>query len=179
MRKGISVGLLLISLGLALFLASSIPVTSTTEVINTSFTLRAGAKNDPYETGTYYSTRLFGRTMLRGEVDIVGEGVYLTVTGYNTRDLQGVYVNGHQVFVIELASTFAVEFTSKAYTFIFDNTRGLGQTHVTFELTEVYTTSLSPVLWVAGVIGLISLIPVGLASILVTYIRTPNSSPGR
>lgn len=167
MKKGILIGLSVTLIGLTLFLIASIPVTRVDEVINTSFTLAPSTKYGPYDTGTYYHTRVFiFKSVLRGDILIEGEGVYLTVNGYNTQELRNIYVKGEKSFVIELADD--------QYTFTFDNSKGSAPSLVKFTLREVWTASFSPLVWVLGLVGLFLLIPSGLATFAITYIRSPK-----
>jgi len=168
MRRGVLVGVFLALLGLAVFLISAIPITRVDEVIKTSFTLSSGSRYGPYDTGTYYHTRVFiFKSVLKGEVLVEGEGIYLTVNGYNTQSLRNIYVEGQESIVIDPANDL--------YTFTFDNTKGDTESLVRFTLKEVWTGPMctgSPPLFIAGLTGLFLLLPSGLATFAITYLRT-------
>lgn len=117
--------------GLALLLICSIPVTSVYEVINTQFMVGPGAKYGPYDAGTYYHATMFGKCVLRGELIVEGEGIYLTAYGYNTQHLNGVYVIGKSGSTIDPADDL--------YTFVFDNTEGHSESLGRFTLEEIWT----------------------------------------
>lgn len=112
-------------------LICSIPVTSVYEVINTQFMVGAGSKYGPYDSGTYYHTTMFGKCVLRGEIIVEGEGIYLTAYGYNTQHLSNIYVKGK--------SSFTVDPADDQYTFAFDNTEGHNESSVKFTLEEIRT----------------------------------------
>ena len=120
MRRGISVGLAVILVGLTL----SIPTTRTYEAINISFILNPGGKYGPYDNGTYYHTMIFGKSVLKGEVAVEGEGMYITARGYNVQEFSDVYVQGQYSFAIAPAHD--------QYTFTFDNTEGTIKSLVKF-----------------------------------------------
>jgi hypothetical protein len=170
MRRGAKVGLLLILTGLSLFLISSIPVTRTDEAISTSFTLSPGSKYGPYDEGTYYHTRVLTKSMLEGEIKVEGDGIRLTASGYNAQHISDVYVRGRYSFTISPADD--------QYTFTFDNTGGEAESTVMFSLTETWTSSHSPLVWILGLMGFLLLVPLGLATLALTHHRkmlTKNS----
>ena len=136
MRRGISVGLAVILVGLTLSITASIPTTRTYEAINISFILNPGGKYGPYDNGTYYHTMIFGKSVLKGEVAVEGAGIYITARGYNVQDFSDVYVQGQHSFTIAPAHD--------QYTFTFDNTEGTIKSLVKFTLREVWTASFSP-----------------------------------
>ena len=134
--------------GLALLLICLIPVTSVEEVINTSFTVSPGTKYGPNDPKTSYHTHLFAKSVLRGEVIVEGEGIYLTVNFYNTEHLNNIYVKGQYSFTVDPADDL--------YVFIFDNTEGHSESSVKFRLEEIWTRPLaigSPPGFIAGLIG--------------------------
>ena len=163
MRREISVGLALVLTGLTLFLISSIPITRTDEVKNTSFTVSPGAKYGPYDDGTYHHTMVFGKSVLKGEIMVEGEDIYVTAGGYNVQDFKDLYIKGRYSFTISPAHD--------QYTFTFDNTEGTVECLVRFTLTEVWTASLSPLVWILGLVGLLLLVPIGLVILALTYFR--------
>lgn len=69
-----------------------------------------------YDNGTYYHTMIFVKSVLKGEVVVEGEGIYLTARGYNVQDLKDTYVEGKCSFTVNMADD--------QYTFTFDNTKG-------------------------------------------------------
>ena len=71
-------------MGITLSATIVVPVTSVQEVINTSFTVEPGTMYGPYDDGTTYHTMIFSISVLRGEVVIEGQGVYLNVRGEHT-----------------------------------------------------------------------------------------------
>ena len=158
------IGFSLILIGLVLFLVSSIPVTRVVEVINTSFTISPGNKYGPYDNGTYYHTMIFVKSVLKGEVVVEGEGIYLTARGYNVQDLKDTYVKEKCSFTVDPADD--------QYTFTFDNTKGEAESMVRFRLTEVWTASFSPPIWIMGFIGLFLLLPIGLVVLTYSYFRS-------
>jgi hypothetical protein len=164
------VGLILTLLGLSLLSMALIPVTSAEEVINASFTVGAGNEYGPYDDGTYYHTRVLGKSVLEGEVNVSGEGIYLTANGYNTQQFKDLHVTGSYNFIIDPADDL--------YTFTFNNTRGQNECLVQFTLKEVWTRSMmigSPPLFIAWLSGFI-LLPIGVVVIAVAYPRSRTSS---
>lgn len=147
MRKASFIALL----GLALLLICLVPITSVEEVINTSFTISPGAKYGPNDPGTGHHTRihfLLDKSVLKGEVIVEGEGIYLTVNFYNTDHLNGIYVEGQYSFTIDPADDL--------YVFFFDNTEGHIESLVRFRLEEIWTGPVaigSPPFFFAGLIG--------------------------
>jgi len=159
-------GSFLTLLGLGVLLVSSIPVTSTEEVINTSFTVSPGGKYGPNDAGTGYHTRIFGKSVLKGELTVEGEGIYLDVGFYNTEHLRNIYVKGRYAFVIDPADDL--------YVFTFDNTRGKTESLVRFRLEEVWTRPMalgSPPLFVTAAIGFLVFLA-GLVALAVAYLRS-------
>jgi hypothetical protein len=154
----------LATLGFALLLVCSIPVTSIEEVIDTSFVVDSGAEYGPPNPGTNYHTRVLGKSVLRGEVLTEREGVHLTVRGYNTQHLVDIYVEGHY--------SFAVDPADDLYTFIFRN-EGPTESLVHFTLEETWTRPMaigSPSLFIAGLVAL-CLSGTGLVILTVMYLR--------
>jgi hypothetical protein len=100
----------------------------TRTVIDVSFVLEPGEKYEPYENGTYYHTVVFTKSVLLGEVLVEGEEIYFTANGYNTRELENVYIDQNLNFTIDPANDL--------YTFTFDNTKGSAESYVMFSLTE-------------------------------------------
>jgi hypothetical protein len=142
----------MILIGLAILLFSLIPVTSVDEVINTSFKVTSGTKYGPNDIGTSYHTRIgipiLCKSVLKGEVIVEGEGIYLTVKFYNTEHLNDIYVKERYSFVIDPADDL--------YVFTFDNTEGNIDSSVKFVLEEIWTRPLtisSPQLFIMGIIG--------------------------
>ena len=146
--KGSLVGLFLTLIGLTILLVSSIPVTSSEEAINTSFAVSSGTTYGSPNIGTGYHTRILGKSVLKGEVIVEGEGIYFTATGYNSKHLENIYVTGRYSFRIDPADDL--------YTFTFDNTKGSTESRVTFTLAEVWTRPRaigSPPLFITALIG--------------------------
>jgi len=167
-----SAGLALILIGIALFLISSIPITRTDEVINTSFTINPGDSFGPYDEGTYYHTRVLVRSILKIEIVTEGGGIYMTAGGQNVQDLKNFYIEGGKNFTIEPAND--------QYTFTFDN-KGMSDCTVEFALTEVWTGSLSPLIWVLGQAGLLLMVPIGSGIIAYNHYaaRVSSATTGR
>ena len=84
----------------------------------------------------------------------------MTVGGQNVQDFKNLYIEGGKSFRIAPASD--------QYTFAFDN-RGMSDCTVEFVLTEVWTGSLSPLIWVFGKAGLLLLVPIGLGIFAYNY----------
>lgn len=148
MGRGRLVGFFITLIGLAIFFIWLIPVTNVEEVINTSFAVGPGTKYGPNDAGTSYHTRILGKSALKGEVIVEGEGIYLTVNFYNTEHLKNIYVKGRYSFVVDPADDL--------YVFIFDNTEGSSENLVRFRLEEIWTRPMaigSPPLFIAGLVG--------------------------
>ena len=165
-------GFALILVGIALFLISSIPITRTDEVINTSFTISPGDSFGPYDEGTYYHTRVLVRSILKITIVTEGGRIYMTVGGQNVQDLKNFYIEGGKSFTIAPASD--------QYTFIFDN-KGMSDCTVEFVLKEVWTGSLSPLVWVLGQAGLLVMVPIGSGIIAYNHYaaRVSSATTGR
>ena len=135
--------------GLVLLLACLIPVTSVDEVINTTFIVSPGTKYGPNDAGTGYHTRILGKSVLKGQVIVEREGIYLTVNFYNTAHLKNIYVKEQYDFVVDPAHDL--------YVFTFDNSKGSSESLVTFTLEEIWTRPIvigSPLTFIMGVLGL-------------------------
>ncbi len=170
MRRGTFAGLLLALLGLVLLLTCLIPVTSIEEVINTSFMVSPGTTYGPYDEGTVCHTRIhmkiLDKSVLKGDVSVEGEGIYLTVNGYNTQHLKSLYVKGQYSFTVDPADDL--------YTFTFDNTRGNAENLVKFILKEAWTRPIaigSPPLFIAGLIGFF-LLSTGLVTLAIAHLKS-------
>jgi len=168
-RRGTLVGLSLVTLGLAILLACSIPATSIEVVIDNSFAVAPSTEYGPPNTGTSYHTRVhfkgvLGKSVLRGEVFTEGEGIHLTVRGYNAEHLADTYVEQRHSFLVDPADDL--------YTFAFRN-EGRGESVVRFALEEIWTRPMaigSPPLFVAGLVAF-SLFATGLVIVIVMYPR--------
>lgn len=152
--KRITILSVLALIGLVLLIVCSIPVPSVAEVISTSFTVSPGSDFE-----VYYHTHIFFKSVLKGEVAVEGEGVYLTAHGYNTRDLSNI--------VVKKEHTLTVDPAHDLYTFVFNNTEGRNDCSVQFRLEETWTRPISIgspqgfavaliglFLFLAGIIGL-------------------------
>jgi len=151
--------MILTLLGLSLLSMTLIPVTSTEEVINFSFTVSAGDKYGPYDNGTTCHTRVLGKSVLQGEITVVGEGIYLTASGYNAYQIKDLYITDTYSFVIDPADDL--------YTFTFNNTGGRNESSVHFKLKEIWTRSMmfgAPPLFIAWLAGFL-ILPIGIAII--------------
>lgn len=134
--------------GLAVLLICSMPITSAVEVINTSFMVNPGTKYGPYAPRTSYHTHIFGKSALKGEVIVEGEGIYLTVHGYNTQHLENIYVKEQYGFTVDPANDL--------YTFVFDNTEGHSESSLRLTLEEIWTIPIaisSHLGFITGLIG--------------------------
>ncbi len=121
-------------------------------MIGTSFTVSPGDAFDPYDIGTYYHTRVLAKSILNVEINVEGERLYVSVSGQNVHDLEDVLVEGRESFTIAPAND--------QYTFTFAN-KGISDCVVEFTLTEIWTASFSPLIWILGVMGFFLLIPIG------------------
>lgn len=150
--------------GLAVLLVCSIPVTDIEKVIDISFVVGSGVEYGPPDAGTGYHTRVLGKSILRGEVLVEGEGIHLTVHGYNTQHLADVCVEGRYSFVVNPANDL--------YTFAFRNT-GAGGILVHFKLEEIWIRPMgigSPILFISGLVAL-ALFSTGILISVVTHLR--------
>ncbi|MFW9886872.1 MAG: hypothetical protein ACFFER_01740 [Candidatus Thorarchaeota archaeon] len=155
-----SVVLGLVLIGLALSAAVLVPVTSVAEVINTTFTVDAGTAYGPYDNETYYHAMIIGRSVLRGEVIVIGQGFYLTARGEHTQHLKNIFVSAQFDFVIDPAID--------QYTFTFNNSGGVASCSVRFILEETWTrpvalsNSATFIAWFGGfllfIVGLVGLL---------------------
>ncbi len=168
MRQLKSIGLFSILIGITLFLISSIPITRTDEMIDTSFTIGPGDSYDPYDEGTYYHTRVLAKSILNVEINTEGEKLYVSAGGQNVQDLEDVLVKGREVFTIEPAND--------QYTFTFVN-KGLSDCFVEFTLTEVWTASFSPLIWILGRTGLFLLVPIGSGLLALNHYTRDRENP--
>ena len=119
---------LLALIGLGLLLVCSIPVTNGEEAIDTTFAVDRSIE-------TYYHTQIFAKSALRGEILVDGEGIYLSVNGYNSRHLDNVLVREQFSFTIDPADDL--------YYFIFDNTERRTERSVEFRLEEILTRPIA------------------------------------
>lgn len=161
---GLAVVLLMVGFGVAF-----IPVTRVTEEIRKTFDVSPGSRYGPYDSGTVYHTRVLVKSALRVEVFVEGDEIYITVNGYNTQNLKSVCVEGSKTFLIEPADDL--------YTFTFDNSRGTKGSLVGFRLSEIWKAPIwigSTPLFMAAVIGVFLLLPVGLVSLAMIHLRYPR-----
>lgn len=166
MRQGKPFAVLgLVLMGITLSATIVVPVTSVQEVINTSFTVEPGTTYGPYDDGTTYHTMIFGISVLRCEVVVEGQGVYLNVRGEHTQYLKGIYVSAQYEFVIDPADV--------QYTFTFSNTNGVVNSSVRFILEETWArpvalcSSGTFIAWFGGAV----LFLVGLIALAVSRLR--------
>lgn len=155
----------MVLLGSTVLLICLIPITSVEEAINTSFKVSPGTKYGPNEVDISYHTHVLGKCILEGEVFVQGEGIYFTADFYNTEHIKGIYVIGRYSFVIDPADDL--------YVFIFDNSRGNGESSVSFKLKETWTRPMaigSPPLFIIGLIGAMLFLS-GLVSLSITISR--------
>jgi hypothetical protein len=162
-----SVGTALILTGVALFLISSIPITRTDDVINTSFTIHPSQLYDPYDEGTYYHTRVLAKSILKIHINAEGEGLHISASGHNVQDLEEVLVEGQKDFTIAPAND--------QYIFTFAN-KGKWDCVVEFTLTEVWTSSISPVVRILGLTGLFLLVPIGSGLLALNHYTRASES---
>ncbi len=166
MARNTLVGLFLTLIGLTILLISSIPVTSSEKAINTSFTVNPGTTYGSPNVGTSFHTRILGKSVLKGEVIIEENGIFLTVKGYNSKHLENIYMQGQFSFRIDSADDL--------YTFTFDNTKGITESRVTFTLVEVWTRPRaigSPPLFITALMGFF-LFPAGLITLAITRLKS-------
>ena len=143
-----------------MFLVSLIPITRTDEVISTSFTVRPGESFDPYDEGTYYHTRVLAKSILNIHINVEGVGLHILASGQNVHGLKDVRVEGRETYTIAPAND--------QYSFTFTN-KGIKDCVVEFVLTEVWTGSLSPHIWVLGYAGLLLMVPIGIGIFAYNY----------
>ncbi len=149
--KGLGkIGLALSIVGVSIFFLSSIPVTRTEDVIDATFSLSPGETMGPYHDDTNYHTRVMVKSKLEGVIAVAGKGVRLSVWGHNAEDLEDIYIDGEYEFIIAPAKD--------QYTFTFHNDEG-EECEVRFQLIEIWTGSLTPLLRISG---LVILVPLGL-----------------
>jgi len=163
-RSGTRVGVLLAASGLAVLLVCSIPIMDIEKVIDISFVVGSGIEYGPPNAGTGYHTRVLGKSILRGEVLVEGEGIHLTVHGYNTQNLADVCVEGRYSFVVNPANDL--------YTFAFRN-MGANGSLVHLKLEEIWTRPMgigSPPLFISGLVTL-ALFSAGTLISVVTHLR--------
>jgi hypothetical protein len=158
------VGLALLLLGSFLFLLLFFGARRTDTVIETSFVLQPGKTYGPYMDGTYYHTRVIAKSVLMGEVVAEGEGINLTVTGFNTQHLKNVFFNQNYSFTIDPADDL--------YTFTFNNAGSNVQSAIQFTLKERWTNVYS---LITAFIILVAAIPTGTA-LIVKSIRKQSSA---
>ncbi|MCW4019876.1 MAG: hypothetical protein NWF14_01415 [Candidatus Bathyarchaeota archaeon] len=152
---------LLTLLGLSLFIVTLIPTTGVEQAIKTEFMIDPGTEHEEY-----YHTHIFGKSALKGEVIVEGEGIYLTVGFYNTEHLDNVYVDGPYSFMVDPADDL--------YIFIFNNTEGHNESSVEFTLEEIWIRPIgigSHPGFVAGLIGFF-LFAAGLIAPAASRLRT-------
>ena len=145
-------------IGLALLLICSIPVTSVEEAIDTASAVDRSIEK-------YYHTQIFAKSALKGEIFVEGEGIYLTVNGYNSQHLNNVLVREKYSFIIDPADDL--------YYFIFNNTEGRSECSVEFRLEEILTRPIafsSPQGFTVALIGSF-LIFAGLIGFAVKLVR--------
>ena len=158
-------------LGLFLLVICSVPTTSVEEVIDASFTISPGAKYGPNDPGTRYHTRIhfiLGKSILKGEVVVEGEGIYLTADFYNTEHPKGLYTAKQYSFTIDPADDL--------YVFTFDNIEGQTESLVRFRLEEIWTRPVaigSPLGFIVGLVGFLSF-SAGLAALALNRVRTKD-----
>ena len=155
--------------GASLFLFSLVKVTRIVPAIDASFVVKQGETHGPYDEGTGYHTNILGKSVLKGQVSVEGEGIYFTGEGYNIDGLKNIFIDNHYNFVIDPADDL--------YTFTFDNTEGTSESLVNFLLKEEYTAILafqSPVMLALGLVGIFLLLPTGLIMFIIGY-HKPNT----
>jgi hypothetical protein len=158
-RKRAFVGLILLLLGAGLFLSLLLKTTTIYPAIDTSFVVKQG---DDEETG--YHTRIWGKSVLNGEVSVEGESIYLTAIGTNAYEIENIFIDNYYNFTVDPADDL--------YYFTFDNTNGDAESHIDFVLEEEFTTSLAwqsltnRILFLAGVF---LLLPVGVVLLVISY----------
>jgi len=155
-RKRAFVGLILLLLVAGLFISSLLKTTTIYPAIDTSFVVKQG---DNEETG--YHTRIWGKSVLNGEVSVEGEGIYLTAIGTNAYEIENIFIDNYYNFTVDPADDL--------YYFTFDNTNGDAESHVDFVLEEEFTTRLalqSPIMWILSLVGIFLLLPIGIILML-------------
>lgn len=163
-RKRAFVGLILLLLGAGLFLSSLLKTTTIYPAIDTSFVIEQGETYGSDNEGTYYHTRILGKSVLNGEVSVEGEGIYLTAIGTNAYEIENIFIDNYYNFTINPADDL--------YYFTFDNTNGDAESHVDFVLEEEFTTSLawqSPTNLILFLAGVFLLLPVGVVLLVISY----------
>jgi hypothetical protein len=157
-RKRAFVGLILLLLGAGLFLSSLLKTTTIYPAIDTSFVVEQGEMYD--DEGTYYHTRILGKSVLNGEISVEGEGIYLTAIGTNAYEIENIFIDNYYNFTVDPADDL--------YYFTFDNTNGDAESHVDFVLEEEFTSLAlqSPIMLIRSLVGIFLLLPIGIILIL-------------
>jgi hypothetical protein len=151
---------LLTLLGLSLFIVTLIPTTSVEEAINTEFVIDPGTEHEEY-----YHTHIFGKSVLKGEVIVGGESIYLAVNGYTPEPIRGLQIREQYSFVIDPADDL--------YNFIFNNTEGPNESSVKLRLAEIWTRPIgigSHLGFITGLIGFF-LFLAGLIALAISRLR--------
>jgi hypothetical protein len=122
-------GVVLVSLGIAVLLVSFLVATRTDTVIDKSFVLKPNEKFGSYENGTYYHAHVISKAALTGEVTVQGGRVNFTAEGYKTQNLKAIGIYQNFSLVIDPAED--------QYTFTFENI-GVSPSTVNFTLKETW-----------------------------------------
>lgn len=157
-------GLILLVLGISLFLLSFPIATKTDTVIDITFILEPGEKRGPSENGIYHHTRVFSRSALMGEVQVQGGIINFTANGYNTQQLENIFISQNYSFVIDPADDL--------YWFAFENIGSI-QSSVRFTLKEKW---MNIILLGPGFISLLFLTSAGVALFILGIREKPRQA---
>ena len=145
------VGLVLLLLGSSLSLLSFLSASRTDTVTDISFVLEP---DETYE--TYHHTRIFGKSILVGEIMVEDGGINFTAYGYNAQHLENVPIGQNYSFVVNPADDL--------YTFKFENSKNNVQSSIGFTLEETW---LSYFMLIPAFIGLL-IVTAGLVIMIIS-----------
>ena len=165
--KSLRLPLLALVLGLGLLVVSSIPMTTVQETIDISFTVAPGVVYGPHmaryiypNLNITYDERLaymqhkmpifptLSRSVLRGEVIVEGESIYLAIAGSRSHSTAQSWARPPKAFLVEKLTpgepySFVFDPASDFYFFIFDSTEASSEASVRIRLEETWTRPIA------------------------------------